>query len=120
MYMIMLVLDQPDRLDEVLRAWEAAGITGATIIESSGLYRRIKRKRIFPARYAIPAVQDAVERGNYTLMSIVRDEGQAQTALQAAEAVIGDLDQPNTGVFTAWPLALVKGIGRRDNEGDGE
>lgn len=111
MYMIMLVLDQPDRLDDVLTAWEEAGITGATYIESSGLFRRTKRRTLVPARYVMPGLTEAIERGNYTVFSIVRDEEQVQTALQATESVIGELSHPHTGVFTAWPLAVVKGIG---------
>ncbi len=31
MHMIMLVLDDPSLLDELLDAWQAVGITGATI-----------------------------------------------------------------------------------------
>ena len=110
MFMIMLVLDQPDQLDNVLMAWEEAGISGATIIESSGLFRHRKRKGALPARYMLPGLSEAVERGNYTLLSIVQDEAQVQSALQVTEQVIGVLDHPYTGVFTAWPLAVVKGI----------
>ena len=32
MYMVMFVLDDPEKLVEVLNAWEKAGITGVTII----------------------------------------------------------------------------------------
>ncbi len=32
MHMIMLVLDDPNRLDEVLEAWGSAGVSGAMIL----------------------------------------------------------------------------------------
>ncbi len=49
MYMIMLVLDNPDQLDAVLEAWEGIGIRGATIVESTGIQRL--RRRNIPMRY---------------------------------------------------------------------
>ena len=46
MYMVLFVLDDPEHLDAVLSAWSSKGLTGVTIVESTGLYRRQKRKRI--------------------------------------------------------------------------
>ena len=37
--MVVFVLNDPDRSQDVLDAWEAAGIIGVTILESSGLGR---------------------------------------------------------------------------------
>jgi nitrogen regulatory protein P-II 1 len=109
MYMIMLVLDDTDRLDAVLEAWEKAGIRGATVIESTGIHR--VRRRLIPMRYAFQTPGDInVETGNTTLFVIVESEAAARSCLQATEQVTGDLDGPNTGVFAAWPLSIVKGL----------
>ncbi len=50
MFMIMMVIDDPSLLDEVLDAWQSVGVTGATIVESSGLHRR--RATTIGARYS--------------------------------------------------------------------
>jgi len=110
MYMVMLILDVPDQLDAVLDAWKAAGIQGATITESMGVYRRQTRRGHVPARYALGGMASNGEEGNYTLWTIVPDEATARRGLAATEAVVGDLDGPNTGVLAAWPLTLVKGV----------
>lgn len=109
MYMIMLVIDNPELLDEVLDAWQNAGVDGATIIESSGLHRR--RATTVGARYTFgfPRVVERVEQGHYTLFVAVEDQEMVQPCLDAAEDVIGDLDQPQTGFFAAWPLYASKG-----------
>jgi hypothetical protein len=114
MYMIMLVLDNPDLLDQVLEAWENAGIRGATIVESTGI-QRLRRKSV-PMRYLFqtPAL---VEEGHLTLFVIVEGEQMVQDCLRATEQIVTDLDGPNTGVFAAWPLTLVRGVPPRDQEG---
>jgi len=107
MYMIMFVLDDPDQLDKLLEAWETAGVRGATIIESTGIRRR--QKKSLPMRYMFQTIGD-VEEGHYTLFAIVDSEDVVRSCLQATEHLVGDLDEPNTGVFAAWPLAVVKGL----------
>ena len=40
MYMVMFVLNDRDKLDAVLDAWESAGIRGATVLDTFGMHRR--------------------------------------------------------------------------------
>ncbi|MFZ6027505.1 MAG: hypothetical protein ACOYYS_07290 [Chloroflexota bacterium] len=107
MYMIMFVLDNPDLLDEVLKAWEAVGIRGATIVESTGIQRL--RHQSVPMRFFFQSLEP-VEKGHLTLFVIVASEALAQDCLHATEQIVTDLDGPNTGVFAAWPLAVVRGV----------
>ncbi len=106
-YMTLFILDNPSLLDGVLKAWKEGGIGGATIIESTGLYR-LQRKTI-PMRY-LYSDRTASEKENVTLIAIVDDQAMAEKCLQLTEQVVGDLDQPNSGIFAAWPLSLVKGL----------
>jgi hypothetical protein len=107
MFMIMFVLDNPAQLDAVLDTWEKAGIRGVTLVESSGIHRR--RKMLLPMRYVFQTSGD-VEESHFTLFAIVDTEAVVQACLQATEQLVGNLDDPNTGVFAAWPLAVVKGL----------
>ena len=107
MFMIMFVLDDPTVLDQILDAWTDIGLSGATIIESTGLHRR--RLKLIPMRYTYGNTL-LEEKGNTTLLLIVENEGKIQACLQAIEKIVGDLDKPNTGVFSAWPLSFTKGI----------
>jgi hypothetical protein len=107
MFMIMFVLDNPDQLDALLENWEKIGIRGATIVESTGIHRR--RRKILPMRYLFQTAGN-VEESHYTLFAIVESDALVQACLKATEQLVGDLDDPNTGVFAAWPLAVVKGL----------
>lgn len=106
MYMVMFVLNDPDRLNEILEAWERAEIRGATIIESTGLHRQ--RRKFIPMRYVSPIFID--EESHLTLITLVKNDDMIQACLKATESVVGNLDSPNTGIFTAWPVAFIKGL----------
>ena len=110
----MLVLDNPDQLDDVLVAWEKAGIRGATIVESTGI-QRLRRKNV-SMRYFFQT-PGFTEEGHLTLFVIVEGEQMVQDCLHATERIVTDLDGPNTGVFAAWPLAYVRGVPPLNQEG---
>lgn len=107
MYMVMFVLDDPGKLDALLGAWEEVGIRGATILESTGIHRR--RTQILPMRYLFQPLGN-VEENHCTLFAIVDTNEVVKSCLQATEKLVGDLDDPNTGIFAAWPVSLVKGL----------
>lgn len=107
MFMILCVIDQPEYLNAVLKSWKEIGITGVTILESTGLYRLSEQPHI-PMRYAFGSTSS--ERGNLTLFSVVESEEMIQLCLGRTEAVVGDFSGPNTGIFVAWPLVFSKGV----------
>jgi hypothetical protein len=107
MYMIMFVLDNSNHLDRLIEAWERAGVHNATILESTGI-NRLRRKNL-PMRYLFQT-PGLVEEGHLTLFVIVESEQLVQACLHATEQIAGDLDEPDTGVFAAWPLAVVRGV----------
>jgi hypothetical protein len=120
MHMIMLVLDDPNRLDEVLEAWRSAGVSGVTIMETIGAYRRETRRVTGRYLFGLPGLTESVQRSQYTLFAIVPDSSTSDLCLEASERIIGDLDEPNTGVFAAWELSSAKGIPGQDTESGGD
>lgn len=110
-YLTMLILDDPAQLDAVLTTLVKGGIRGATIIESTGLYRH--QRKLIPMRYLYTS-QDADEKDNLAIFALVEDKAAADKCLNLIESVVGDLSQPHTGVFAAWPLDIVKGLSSLD------
>jgi len=115
MFMILCVVDDPHKVNDVMKAWQAVGVPGVTVFESTGLHRIQKAPHI-PMRFLIGGMES--ERGNLTLLTVVEDEAMIQRCLEAAESVIGDLNSSNSGIFTAWPLTFAKGAARRSRTGD--
>jgi hypothetical protein len=110
MQMVMFVLDNPDQLDDLLTAWRAVGMSGVTIIESTGFHRRHAQK-LAVQPMALPAtLGERIDKGHYTLFAVVPDVEAAQECLYATESVVGNLDAQSTGVFATWETTLTKGV----------
>jgi hypothetical protein len=113
-YMVMYILDDPVLMEDLIETWVAGGIRGATIIESTGMYRL--QRKLIPTQYLFSSNKTG-EKDNITIMAIVKDQATAEKCLEITESIVGDLDHPNTGIFAAWPLGIVKGLHAR---GSGE
>ncbi len=117
-HLVMLVLDDPDKCRDVLRAWEAAGAPGVTILDSTGI-GRVRRAGILDNVPLMPNLSDLLRREedhHRTLFSIVKDESQIEAIVQATQAVIGELDQENTGLLFVVPVSQVYGLGKMSKE----
>lgn len=117
MHTITSVLDNLDRFDDVLVAWARVGVSSIPIVERSGFHRR--RASVPGAHFVgvLPALLDEVENSNYTLFSAVTGEEQVAACNAATEQTVGELSEPYTGVFAAWPLDWSKGREKRQLTG---
>ncbi len=107
MYMVFCVLDDPEKLGKVLEALEKGGVSGATIVESTGLHRQQKKRIAMPYLYSAPTLN---EMDNITIFTIVPNKKAAEDCLAIVESVVGDINNPNTGIFAAWELDILKGL----------
>jgi hypothetical protein len=109
--MVLFVLDDPELLDPVLDAWDEIGVTGVTIIESTGINRRKRARGVgAPFMAGINRLMSGNLENHYTLFTLVHEEEMVNRCIQAAEGIVGDLEAPNNGVLAAWPLSVVKGV----------
>ncbi|HCS39724.1 MAG TPA: hypothetical protein DIW44_09095 [Anaerolineaceae bacterium] len=117
MYMVMFVLHDPCFLREVLEAWDAAGVSGITIFPSTGL-RRLQTLDVLREDIPlIPSLEDLIqqeERLNRTLFTIVEGDEMVDKVVEATQSVIGDLNNPNTGILTVLPVVKTYGLNRKD------
>jgi nitrogen regulatory protein PII len=109
-----LIVNNPDNCPAVLEAWEALGLSGVTILESSGLgrMRRASMQDDFPL---MPSLSDYFEGGEVhhrTLFSVVENEETVDRMIAAAQKVIGNLEEEHTGFLFVVPVNRVLGMGR--------
>lgn len=112
MYLILFVLDDPDKLEDLLNAWESAGTGGATVLVSTG-QRRLSNGGFRDDIPLMPGLDDfykRIEDYHRTLFTIVSDDAVLQKVVAATRTVVGDLNQPNTGILVVLPTAQVYGL----------
>lgn len=112
MYLILFVLDNPDKLQDLLDAWEDAGTGGATVLVSTGM-QRVRGGAIRDDIPLMPGLDDfykRIEEHHRTLFTIVEDDDVLDKVVKATQSVVGDLNQPNTGILVVLPATQVYGI----------
>ena len=109
-YLLIMVLDDSNRLNEVLEAWRSAGIKGITIFESTGLNRVLPRHTAQPMFVGFSQMFGGGRVGHNTLFAIIDSLELAEAAVQATEGVIGSLNDPHTGIVCVTPVAKVWGL----------
>ncbi|MCP5100495.1 MAG: hypothetical protein GY943_33515 [Chloroflexi bacterium] len=110
MHMMIMVLNDSTRLNEVLEAWTEAGIRGVTVLESTGLNRIFRRAKADPLYAGFSQIFGGGRVGHNTLFAVVDNIGVAETAVSATEKVLGSLKNPDTGIIFAVPVANAWGL----------
>lgn len=115
MFMIMLILDDPEKCQDVLDAWESAGVVGITILPSTGLGRVRKKIGLNEDLPLIPSLEDFFrqeENLHRTLITIVRERLTVDGIIHATQALLGDLNHPHTGILAVLPVLEAYGLDR--------
>ena len=76
-YLVVLVIDNLDHCHPVLDAWEEVGVTGVTILESSGIGRARRaglRRDDYPLMLSLTDILQSKERHHRTVFSVVDTE----------------------------------------------
>ncbi len=112
-YMVLLVVDKMELCDAVMEAWRRAGVPGITLLESSGLHRRKALRDDLGLMPSLDALMASQEYTHRTLFTVVPDEALVQRIVQATEEIVGDLNEPYTGILVVLPVLQVYGLRKR-------
>ena len=116
MYLILFVLNDPDKLEDLLIAWEENGVQGATVLFSTGLGRIRELDTWRDDMPLIPSLGDfyeVPENMNRTILTIVKDEAQIDGIVMATKNVVGELDEEETGLLLVLPIVRAYGAKKR-------
>ena len=112
MYFLLFVLHDPLFCEDVLTAWESAGVRGITILPSTGL-NRIQQRGLLEDMPLMPSLEDFFsnqEEGSRTLFTILQDEDLIEPIVAATEKVVGKLEDPETGILIVLPIIKAYGL----------
>ncbi len=110
MKLVVFVLNNTDKLDELMVELSEAGIRGATIIESSGMAQVLTHSgEDDPLIAYLRSIVDPSKDNNKTIL-FVSEEEEIVTIREVIKKVIGDLSEPQTGILFTIPVDFTDGI----------
>jgi hypothetical protein len=111
-HLILLVLDKIEQSQTVLDAWVAAGASGVTILESTGLagMRESAIRDDLPLVPSFESLLTSREEHHRTFFTVVEDEAIVGRIIEATQAITGDLDEADRGVLFVWPVTRAVGL----------
>jgi nitrogen regulatory protein PII len=104
--LLVAVVNDPEKIDEVLSGFLELGITGATVIHSEGMGRVLSHD--IPIFAGLQTLISRSRPQNRTIFSVIEDE-KVESALGLLQEVCGNLADPATGI--AFTLSLDRVVG---------
>lgn len=112
MQLLVLVLRDSEKMEELLLKLSASGIGGATVMDCHGmgeLLMRSQGREDIPFFDLFSNLLDADGTEGKLMFTVLTDE-KAEMARCVIRDSIGGLDKPNTGIMFGVPLTFAEGI----------
>jgi hypothetical protein len=108
MQLLVAVINQEEKLDEIVSGFLELGITGATIVNSEGMGRVLAHD--IPIFAGLQTLIARSRPKNQTIFSVIDDESKVDGAIALLTEICGDLEDPATGIVFTVPVLRVKGL----------
>jgi hypothetical protein len=116
MYMLIMVLDDTAHMNDILRVWRDAGVSGVTILESTGINRVLPRETPNPGFMGFSQLLGSGRVGHQTLFTVIESMELAEAAFAATEGVLGPLTKPHTGIMFVVPVLQTWGMRKHEEQ----
>jgi nitrogen regulatory protein P-II 1 len=107
MRLLVAVVHDPEKLDEILSGFVEIGITGATVLSSEGMGSLLSQD--IPIFAGLQTLVSGSRPQNRLILSVI-SEDKVQPAVHLLRDVSGDLDKPATGIAFTLPVDEVFGL----------
>ena len=110
--LLVLVLDEVEKFPAVVAAWEDAGVPGVTVFDSVGSrrLREYAKRDDVPLMPSLRSLFTSEEDHNRTLFTVIEDDAVLERAVAAAQHIVGDFNQPHTGILFVIPVSRTWGV----------
>ncbi len=108
-YLLVVILEDLERLPALLSAWKRIGVPGVTLLHSVGGYRA----ETWLARVGLSGLSRLLERGEIkqrTLLSLIDDEKLLEQAIAEADEIVEGFDRPHSGILFVLPVSRALGL----------
>jgi hypothetical protein len=111
MQMLVIVLNDVDKLDDLMLEFNNHGIKGATIIDSMGMIRVLADEHPddIPLFGSLKMMLNENRPFNKTIFTVLCDE-KVPIATECVRNVVGDLSKNGVGIMFTLPVSMTEGI----------
>ena len=106
--LLLCVVNEPSKVEEILEAFLDIGVTGATIIDTYGMGNVLAQD--IPIFAGFRQMLSGSGTNNKTIISVIDSDETLHAAIHAIETICGNLEDPSTGIMMSLPLDFVKGL----------
>ena len=108
MELLVCVVNQEEKLEEILSGFLALGVTGATVLHSEGMGKVLSQD--VPVFAGLQTLMSRSRPQNTTILSVIESEDVLEKAIALVQEVCGDLAAPSTGIVFTVPRSRVVGL----------
>lgn len=110
MNMLVLILNDDDKVDEVLLTMSELGIRGATLIDSAGMGAILRAQ--FPFMSDMKNLMQNKKLANKTILTVINNQELLKKAVSSLKAQL-NLDKPGTGIMFVVPVTEIYGTAQQ-------
>ncbi|HNZ50624.1 MAG TPA: hypothetical protein PK087_04235 [Bacilli bacterium] len=108
MKLLVYVMNNANLLDRFVHELKDAQIRGATILNSTGMGRKLVESDNFDIIGSLKAIFDTPRTDSRVILMALEDE-QVPRVLDIIDRLAGDLSKPNSGIVFTLNIEYVKG-----------
>jgi nitrogen regulatory protein PII len=110
--LVILIVDDPSKVDDVINAWVEAGVTGASAIDTFGTGRLLpgELREGLPLFPSLSDLMQGREEQNRLIFSVVADNFNVDQLVTVTENIVGKLADHHTGIMFTMPVTKVWGL----------
>jgi CBS domain-containing protein len=112
-HLLVVIIDDVDRLPDLLHAWHEIGVPGVTVLQSVGGHRT-RRWLSQVGLDFLDRLFDTEEIRRRTLLAAIEEESLLDQAIGEAERVMDGFERPNSGILLVIPITLARGLRKRE------
>jgi nitrogen regulatory protein PII len=105
--LLVAVLNDREKLDEILSGFVEIGVTGATVLDSEGMGSVLSHD--IPIFAGLETLIRGSRPQNQVIFSVIPEE-KVTPAIELLQEVCGNLDAPATGIAFTLPVDRVVGL----------
>ncbi|PIE98076.1 MAG: hypothetical protein CR988_04715 [Treponema sp.] len=108
--LLWVILNETEKLNDLLVSLEEHGITGGTIIDSTGMAKLLyHNKKDLPFFGSLYMLMNDGRQINKTILMVLNKE-KVETAKQIVHDITGGMDHAGSGIMFTIPVLSVEGL----------